>query len=71
MKAATVQGHAARLRRICSGASYASMVPDHLPHEPVRVGDLPDFVFIRIGAEAQAGTLAGALRAWMREGRPT
>lgn len=47
------------------------MVPDHLPHEPVRVGDLPDFVFIRIGAEAQAGTLAGALRAWMREGRPT
>lgn len=68
MRTATVKAHARKLRRICDQASYASMVPDALPHDHVIVGDLPEFVFIRIGAWAQAESLESALREWIDQG---
>jgi hypothetical protein len=68
VKSATVRAHARKLRRICAEASYSSMVPGHLPNDPVLVGDLPAFVFIKIVAWAQAGSLADSLRAWIKQG---
>ena len=68
LNTATVKAHARKLRRICDMASYGSMVPDHLPHEPILVGDLPEFVFIRVGAWGQAWKLEDALRAWIDQG---
>lgn len=68
IKTTTVRSHAAKLRRICDSASYATMVPDSLPNNPVLIGDLPEFVFIKIGAWSQADRLACSLRSWIDQG---
>jgi hypothetical protein len=68
IKTTTVKSHAAKLRRICDQASYASMVPNSLPNDPVLVGDLSEFVFIQIGAWSEADRLVCSLRSWIDQG---
>jgi len=68
MRTTAVITMARKLRRVTFDLSYASMVPDHLPHDPVKVGDLPEYIFMKIAAIDYAESLSRYLREWINQG---